>query len=261
MYTPEMIKAYLERIGLAYDPERALDAGYLRDLQYAHCTTVPYENLDIVERIPLKLDAESLYDKIVTRGRGGYCFELNGAFGVLLSSIGWDVTEYLARYLRGETEIPMRRHRVLRVKCGSLSYMCDVGVGQSAPREPLIIQEGLEQTQVSPDGSVKETYRFSRDDFLGWVLSDFHKGEWRRYFSFTTEPQLPIDFEMPSCWCEYSPDSPFTKKISLSLKTPNGRMTVDGNAFRIFEGDNVTETILSVDDLETVIAERFGIRR
>lgn len=255
MYDKTQLEGYFKRIGLEYDPERKPDAGYLRDIQYAHCTTVPYENLDILRHIPLSLDPGALFDKIVARGRGGYCFELNGALGCLLRSVGFKVTDFMARYLRGEAVVPtMRRHRVLRVSCGGLFWLCDVGIGQSAPKYPLIMQPGLVQEQFG------ETYRFEKDDFYGWVLSDLHDGEWRRFFAFTEEPQLDLDYIMPSFWCEAHPDSPFTSKEMLSLKTAGGRITLDGNVYRVFDGGSVTEKTLGEDEKNTVIRERFGLK-
>lgn len=109
--------------------------------------------------------------------------------------------------------------------------MLDVGVGQIAPRFPLLLEEGTEQAQNG------ELYRFSRDDALGWVLSDLHHGAWRRYVSFTEEVQYDCDFIPASFWCEKHPDSPFKRAPMLSLKTKTGRKTVDGDIFKVFEGE------------------------
>lgn len=73
------VNPYLERIG--YTGPIVNSAYMLARLQEQHVHTVPYENLDILDRIPLSLDIPDLYDKIVTRHRGGYCFELNALFG------------------------------------------------------------------------------------------------------------------------------------------------------------------------------------
>ena len=110
------VPAYYERIGLERPGRVVPDSGLLRKLQFAHCTTVPYENLDMLRGIPTSLEPEALFEKIVARRRGGLCFELNGSFGALLRELGYEVTDVAARFLRGETRIPMRRHRVLIVK-------------------------------------------------------------------------------------------------------------------------------------------------
>ncbi|MCR4906190.1 MAG: arylamine N-acetyltransferase [Clostridiales bacterium] len=236
MYTIEQLTAAFDRIGLIYDPDAAPTPELLSDVQYAMATHVPYENLDIVAGIPLSLDYGDLYDKIVTRHRGGYCFELNGFLGELLRSLGYGIVEVMARYLRGEVEIPMRRHRVLLAEASDGSrWIADAGIGQAAFKRPLRFEEGAE---AKIDG---ETYRVGREPFFGWVISDWHDGAWRKFYSFTEEVQLNIDYIMPSFWCEHAPESPFPGAPMLSIKTADGRITVDGDMFRIWHGEIPTE--------------------
>lgn len=255
MYTYEQIQSAFARIGMNAPAFPIIPtAELLSEIQYRFAATVPYENLDILAGIPLNLTEEGLFDKIVTRHRGGYCFEVNGFLAFWLRSMGYDVTEYLARYLRGEEGIPMRRHRVLLVTCADRSrYIVDVGIGQPTFRRPLVFGEDLEQNVCG------DLYRLVRRDFYGWVIEDLHHGAWRPFYSFTEEVQLPIDYEMPSFWCEKHPDSPFTKGYMLSLKTDTGRITLDGNLFRRFEGDNVTEQTLTDDEIASVLQTVFGI--
>ena len=255
MLNREQIAATLTRLGLQMPEPLRPTKDLLFSIQYQFTQTVPYENIDILRGIPLSLGEEALYDKIVVRHRGGYCFEINGFLGMLLRAIGYSVTDYMARYLRGETEIPMRRHRVLIVTTeDGAKYICDAGIGQSAFRYPLPFIEGNEDRQCG------EIYRLDRDDFYGWVISDWHHGAWRRFYGFTEEPQLNIDYVMPSFWCEKHPDSPFTSAYMLSIKTPDGRKTLDGNVFRIFAGEDVTETALSDAEIPGVLDTVFGIR-
>lgn len=254
MFTEEQLRKTFARVGLEYDPSAPLDEALLGRIQYAFQKTVPYENLDILCRVPLSLEPDALFDKIVTRRRGGYCFELNGFLGMVLRSMGYPVTDYMARFLRGETEIPMRRHRVLAVTADNgRRYLCDAGIGQAAFRVPLELREGAVSEQYG------EIYNVEKAPFFGWVVSDLHKGEWRRFYSFTEEEQLNIDYVMPSYWCEHAPESPFTDHAILSVKTDTGRVTLDGNTFRIFDGDSVTETILDGEELRAACLRYFGL--
>ncbi len=245
---------YLERIGLSLNDDYPLTYETLCKLQFAHVTHVPYENADIVIRIPLKLDTESLFDKIVRRKRGGYCFELNGLYASLLRSLGFTVTDYMARFLRGETEIPKRRHRVLVVSLDGKRYVCDVGIGSTAPRYPLLLEEGTEQRQFG------ECYKFTKDDFLGWVILEKRGDEWREFFSFTEEKQLDKDYIATSYYCENYPESIFIKEWMLSIKTENGRRTLDSNIYKEFEGNEI-QTVREIDDndIPAVMKDVFGI--
>ena len=252
MFTTEQLAKIFSRIGLTYTAGLPCDFDTMAAVQLGFQYTVPYENLDIIRGVPLSLDYNDLYEKIVTNHRGGYCFEINGFLGEVYRSLGYTVTEYMARYLRGETEIPMRRHRVLSVTCADgTAYICDAGIGQSAFRIPLKMEEGFVSEQYG------ETYRVTKDDFYGWVISDFHKGAWRPFYGFTEEPQLNIDYVMPSFWCEHAPESPFTSTEMFSIKTPTGRITLDSNIFHIFDGETVTEKYLTEEEELSMYPSRY----
>lgn len=255
MYTKDQLADIFLRIGLEYEEGLTPNIELLSNVQYGFQKNIPYENLDILRGIPLSLSYDHLFEKIITRHSGGYCFEINGFLGEVLRSLGFTVVEYMARYLRGETEIPMRRHRVLGVICDDgKKYICDAGIGQSAFRLPLLMEENHTSEQFG------EVYRITREPFFGWMISDYHNGEWRRFYSFTEEEQLNIDYVMPSFWCEKSPESPFTSAEIFSIKTDTGRITLDGNIFHIFDGDNVTEEYLTEDKVAEVYTEFFGLK-
>ena len=193
------VKKYFDRLGLELPEMIVPDSELLRKVHLAHCCRVPYENLDMIRGIPTSLEEDALFRKIVEEGKGGICFELNGSLGNLLRALGYQVTDYAARYLRGESTLPMRRHRVPKVEATDGVWLCDVGVGEVCQREPVALVEGLEQHQFG------ETYKLTREEFLGWVLWDFHKGAWRKFYSFTEEPQLVADFIAGNFYCEKHP--------------------------------------------------------
>ena len=248
-------QAYLERIRYNGPMEPTREA--LFALQRAHLYAVPYENLDILAGKPLSLSEDALFDKIVTRKRGGYCFELNELFGRLLRALGYTVTDLFARFLKGEEGVPMRRHHVLLVSIPGNeeeAWVCDVGVGSGSPTEPVLLERSIEQER---DG---EVYRFVTEPFLGWVLEEQKRGVWGPVYSFTLERQLPVDFVAASFFCEKAPESIFNKEPMLSLRRAGGRVTLDGEVFRVFDGESVTEERAATEEQKRAwIAERFGI--
>ena len=246
------VRKYFERIGLELPEHIVPDSELLRKLHFAHCTTVPYENVDMIRGIPTSLEEDALFRKIVEEQKGGICFELNGSFGFLLTALGYRVTDYAARYLRGESSIPMRRHRVMKVEATDGVWLCDVGVGEVCQREPVALVEDLEQHQFG------ETYKLEKDENLGWVLWDLHKGTWRKFYSFTEEVQLQVDFIAGNFYCEKHPDSPFNKVEMFALKTPEGRKTLDGRIYKEFRNDEVFVEELS-DDRMPEAYSRFGL--
>ena len=196
--------AYLGRIG--YRGGREPTAANLAALARAHRLAVPYESLDLWRRRRTTLRLEEVYDKIVTRRRGGYCFELNGLFAWLLRELGYNVREYFGRWLLGEDQstVPMRRHRVVCVAiAGSPNQIVDVGIGLPFMFSPLDFTFDLPQCRDN------RQYRIVRDPVQGAVVEVRKGAEWMRLFSFDTAAQLPIDFEYAHWWCQTHPDSSF----------------------------------------------------
>ena len=254
-----MIKkeAYFRRIGLPEDTPVSHTKDFLGLVQYHHVISVPYENLDILDHRPISLEPDDLYDKIVLRHRGGYCFELNALLKAFLLELGFEVHSYFARFLRGESTTPVRRHHVLAAKTEDGVYVCDVGIGQTAPRYPLLLKEGLVQRQGA------EVYKFEKDEQLGWVLWELHGGEWSRYFSFTEDVALDIDFIQPSFYCENHPASPFNKTVIAAIKTPDGRRSINDRVYKEFRGDEIIymEENCTDEHLCELFKTYFGIER
>lgn len=250
------VEQFLERIGMEPETKIAHSVTFLGQVQSHAVQHIPYENLDILAGKPLDLSKEALFDKIVIRGRGGYCFETNGLLCTMLCQMGFSVSERFARFLRGETGVPMRRHRLSVVALPDGDYMCDIGIGQTAPRLPLKIEEGLVQEQGG------ETYRFRRDHQHGWVLQEIYHGQWRDYLSFTDDAAFPVDFVQPSYFCETHPDSVFNKWPKLAIKTARGRCTVDDRMYKEFWGEELVyiEENISEERLAQLCREIFLLR-
>jgi N-hydroxyarylamine O-acetyltransferase len=228
MFSVELnLKTYLSRIG--YEGSLDVTEDTLSQLQSRHLHTVPYENFDILNGIPLSLEIDDLFKKIVVQHRGGYCFELNALFGWLLQEMGFKVTHYFARFWRDEPNTPpKRRHHILKVEVEEKAFLCDVGVGGIVPLKPIEMVE--EKVQIQGN----EHYKLERDANFGWVLCEEKQGEWQWIYSFTEEVQLPKDYIMASFWCEHAPDSIFNKAAMAAIRTPEGRNSLSDREFRIF---------------------------
>ena len=149
-------KAYLERIN--YHGALTPTAETLRELQVAHLLAVPFENLSIHSGEPIVLEDQALFEKIVERRRGGFCYELNGLFAALLRSLGFKVEMLSAGVANSEGEFgPDFDHMALLVTLEK-RWLADVGFGDSF-REPLLLDEREIQIQgerayrIVPDGA------------------------------------------------------------------------------------------------------------
>jgi len=250
LLSPQAVDAYLARIGVGR-PERA-DAAALRELQLRHLLSVPFENLSVHLGEPLVLADGPLLEKIVGARRGGFCYELNGAFAALLRALGFGVTLLQARVFGdgGRLGIPYD-HLALRVETedGTGPWLADVGFGDHS-HHPLLLDE--RGGQADPAGTFRVVEAGDGD------LDVVRDGT--RQFRLDTRPRELADFEAGAWWHRTSPASHFTKSLVCSLLTADGRVTLSGRKLVTTVGGERQERPLETDD-EVLAAYRkhFGL--
>ncbi len=257
------VDAYLARIG--YSGPRAPALETLRALHYAHLLAVPFENLDIHRGVPILLDEERFFEKIVHHRRGGFCYELNGLFAALLRELGFKVTLLSARVPIEENRAgPEFDHLSLRVDLDT-PWLADVGFGESFI-EPLPLLTNAEQFQRNVFyclDTVDDRWRVLRyspvaDDNRGVSVA---QGEWRMLYDFTLAPRQLADFAAMCHHHQTSPKSHFTRNQVCSILTPTGRITLTGNRLVITEGTQRREVPLgTTEDYDSALEQHFGIR-
>jgi N-hydroxyarylamine O-acetyltransferase len=242
--------AYLDRIG-ARMPERP-DLPSLRALMRAHLESVPFENLSIHLGEVIHLSDQALLGKIVDRHRGGFCYELNGAFAWLLRELGFDVTMLGARVYGGGRLGPPYDHMTLVVDLDE-AWLVDVGFGRFVA-EP--VRFGVAEPQHDPAGTVTFEEVPGPDGYVDLaVLLD---GE--RQFLVDRRPRELAEFAA-TCWYhQSSPDSHFTQSVVCSLPTPTGRITLSDRTLTTTDDSERREEQLA-DDAAVLAAYRelFGI--
>jgi N-hydroxyarylamine O-acetyltransferase len=245
------MQAYLERIN--YSGSLDLTAKTLRELQLAHLLTVPFENLSIHAGEPIILDDDSLFDKIVRRRRGGFCYELNGLFAALLRALGFKVEMLSAGVANAEGDFgPDFDHMVLMVPLEE-RWLVDVGFGDSF-REPLLLD--FEGEQVQND----EAYRISPHNSHLIMSQRRGDGEWKDQYRFTLQPHTYPDYAGMCHYHQTSPESHFTKARVCSRATPKGRITLSEMRLITTANGERHEQILSSDEeYQAVLREHFGI--
>jgi N-hydroxyarylamine O-acetyltransferase len=245
----ETVQNYLQRLGVARPA--AADAAALRELHRAHQVAVPFENLSIHLSEPVSLDEADLADKIVARGRGGFCYELNGAFALLLEALGAQVTRLAARVFSDGRPGPPFDHLALAVRLpdGSGPWLADVGFGSHSDY-PLLLDSRDEQDDPAARFLIADADHGDVD-----VLKD---GE-PQYRIEPRERSL-ADFAA-TCWYQQtSPSSHFTRGTVCSRRTADGRISVsDRTLIRTSGGTRTEQHLASDDDVLAAYREHFGI--
>jgi N-hydroxyarylamine O-acetyltransferase len=246
------LDAYLHRIGYARDlrPTRAtLDA-----LHLAHATHIPFENLDILLGRPIRLDLASVQAKLVTGGRGGYCFEQNLLFATVLRELGFAVTPLAARVRLGTDAVLPRTHMTLLVDVDGTRWLADVGFGASGLLLPVPFGNGQQTRQFAWTFRVVE-------DAGAWVLRSRAGESWEDLYAFTQEPQHPVDYEIANWYTSTHPESRFTQTLTAQQVAPDVRRILRNREYSEDRGTEVARRTLADDDeVLAMLAETFGLR-
>lgn len=241
--------AYLRRIG--DDGPREPSFEVLRRLHLAHLYAVPFENLDIHLGRPIVLDEARLVDKVVRQRRGGFCYELNGAFAALLRALGFRVTLLSAGVHRSDgTFGPEFDHLLLRVDLDE-PWLSDVGFGDSF-LEPLRLAEGVQEQHG-------RAYRLDRDGEHCCLLKLVGES-WKPQHRFTLKPRALEDYTGMCHFHQTSPESHFTRNRVSSIATPSGRLTLSGDRVIVTENGERREVPLGDEaGYARGLREHFGI--
>jgi N-hydroxyarylamine O-acetyltransferase len=245
----ELVAGYLDRIGL---PRPAtLDADALRHLHQSHQRTVPFENLSIHLGETISLRDDDLLAKVVTRHRGGFCYELNGAFALLLAELGAEVIRVSARVYGAETLTVPFDHMalVVRLPDGTGPWLADVGFGAHSDY-PLLLDSRAEQED--PAG------RFRLADAPDGDIDVFKDG--KPQYRLERRERAEEDFG-PTCWYQQTaPESHFRQGTICSLLTADGRITIRGHTLiTTKEGDKTEQELPSDEALLAAYRDLFGI--
>jgi N-hydroxyarylamine O-acetyltransferase len=245
------ITAYLARIGFTGSTDVTPET--LRNLHLAHLYTVPFENLDISLGRTIVCDEEIFFHKIVALRRGGFCYELNGAFAALLRELGFRVTLLSARVAREDgSASPEFDHLTLRVDLDE-PWLADVGFGDSF-LEPLRLKPEIEQEQ---DGRQFRIVAVGEVMIVQYQLAD---GTWKSQYQFTSASHSLRDFEPRCQFQQTSPDSHFTRQRICTLPTRDGRITLSDLKLIRTTGQLRQEHMLQNDEeWRAALLAHFGV--
>jgi N-hydroxyarylamine O-acetyltransferase len=249
------LAAYFARIGYTGPADPTLPV--LRALVAHQSAAIAFENLDPIAGKPPALDLVSLQAKMVSGGRGGYCFEQNTLLKGALDTIGFRTTGLIARVCRRLPPgmVLPRGHMILRVELPEGAYLADSGFGGLTPTAPLRMV--LDAEQSTPN----ETFRLVAHD--GEMKLQARLGEeWDDIYHFTQQAQLPIDYQVANWFTATAPGGLFITNIIATLPAPGTRTVLFNRHFSIRGADNqVTRRILaSAEDFRSVLTETFGLR-
>ncbi|MBK1876402.1 arylamine N-acetyltransferase family protein [Pelagicoccus mobilis] len=248
------LDAYFQRIQFTGTPSTDLET--LTELHQLHLAAIPFENLDVLFEREIKLDLNSIQQKLVHNRRGGYCYEQNGLFAAVLRTIGFKVTPRISRvrWQTPEETQTGQTHKVLEVQIGGESYLADVGFGGIGLIEPILLHN--DQTQhdaYEPRRIVRQAGVFKHQIYL--------KECWQEVYHINEAPASSIDYEIANWFTSTHPTSAFKKRL-IVCKVENGTRTVLLNRELTIRSQNgllKTQLVQSPEHLAETLSSHFGL--
>ena len=249
------LDAYFARLG--YGGSAAPTLATLRNLHALHAEKIPFENLSPFLGEPVRLDPASLQEKLLERGRGGWCFEQNLLLSYVLVDLGFDVTRLAARVRWNVPEgvVTPRSHMLMRVKLPEGDHIADVGFGGLTLTAPLKLQAGIEQQ------TPHEPHRLAASNG-GYAVEAKVAGEWNTLYRFDLHEQQIADYEVSNWYLCNHPDSHFVKGIVAARAAPDRRHALRNTRYAIHlpGGETQKRFIGSVAEYRELLSGPFQIR-
>lgn len=243
------LAAYFARIGYTGTPRA--DLATLAALHRAHVQAIPFENLDVQLGKPPGLDPQAAFTKLVERGRGGWCYEQNGLFGLVLTTLGFAVTRMagaVLRQVRGDTTLGS--HLFLKVSLEQ-DWLVDVGFG-AAQLEPVPLTEGHWDQIPIP-------LSLTRTEDAHWRLA-IQLGSGEMSYDFRDAPADEARLQQLCDWQGSAAESVFVQNLVVQRRFGGEHRVLRGRVFTRSSADRAEQRELaSAADLLDTLAHEFGI--
>ncbi|WMJ70691.1 arylamine N-acetyltransferase [Stenotrophomonas sp. 24(2023)] len=248
------VPRYLHRLQLQTAPAVSLSG--LTLLQQRHNALLPFETVTSLLRDAVPIDLDSVQRKLLVQGRGGYCFELNGALLALLQALGFDARPLAARVLLSVADgaLSARTHLLLRVHLEGDDWLVDAGFGSLTPTVPLRLHDRA--VQATPH----EAYRIDRDGEDFTLLAEGEQG-WRRLYRFDLQAPEAADNVVANWYVCTHPDSSFPGQLRASLTGPDWRRTIGSGHYTQYHPGQPADrrALRDAADVRQVLREAFGM--
>jgi len=246
------LQQYLKRIN--FQGEIKLNLEGIKKLMQSQIFSVPFENIDVQAGKAISLLGDDIVTQIVTKNRGGYCYQINGIFSLMLQEIGLPHYYIAVRPLVNPAP-NTKTHLAIIATIENEEYLIDLGFGGNSIREPLKLSEIGTEIQHGSD-----TFTLVKTEEDEYLLQIQTGQEWTNLYSFDLTPQRWIDFK-PANYFNYShPESVFTQKLIVVLQNPLGKKILSKNSLKSVV-NGIAEIITFEDDqLDTILETEFNLK-
>jgi N-hydroxyarylamine O-acetyltransferase len=252
------LDAYLRRI--AYTGPTEPGAAALEGVYRAHLAAIRFENLGVFIDGGVRVDLESVQEKLVVRGRGGYCYEHAQLLGAALERLGFGVERLLARVGPDGGPARPRTHLTLRVRADQQVWLADPGFGSSPPA-PLSLRRYRSGSPLEVDGWIYEVTPDTEHGAEVWKLREYQAGEWVTLHRWEDSVVQPADVLLANYYTSTHPDSWFTWQPVIVRRDPDAIRSLVGRTYTVTRaGHGKTRGELTDREFATALTGEFGLR-
>lgn len=246
------LQHYLDRIAFSGTPEITISG--ITKLMQSQLFSVPFENLDVQAGKVISLDGDAIVNQIVHKKRGGYCYQINGLFSLVLQEIGVPHYYVAARPMVNPGQNP-KTHLAIIASIEGDNYLIDLGFGGNSIRKPFKLSQIGIETQHDFDTFILE--KTEGNEFLLKVLI---AKEWSNLYSFGLVPQQWIDFKPANHYNYSHPDSFFVQNRIVVLQNESGKKILIKNAVKSVINGVSSITSFQDSELDTVLETEFSLK-
>jgi len=246
-----VLQKYFDRIAFCGDAKA--DIATVAGMMRCQLFSVPFENLDVQAGKVISLDPEEIFDKIIARKRGGYCFEVNGLFAMALEALGISYQFVAARPMMYPVRKP-RTHMALVVKTDDQEWLCDLGFGSYGIRAPMRLD--LLDAEIKQDF---DTFMLSKANQREYLLQALVGGKWADQYAFDLSPQEWVDFAPANYFSSTHPDAIFVQKLVVVLHNLRGRISLSGDTLKTVIEGRVEKQTIRPEEKAAILNSRFGL--
>jgi N-hydroxyarylamine O-acetyltransferase len=232
-FTKLELSNYLSRLNIGDAESPSLE--FLKILQKLHLLNIPFENLDIHYGKSIELDINKIYHKIVLSNRGGFCYELNSLFFVLLKTLGFDTKLISARVYNSNEYGFEFDHMCILVNIEGNEFLSDVGFGEFAFHPLRLV---LDEHQFDERG----VFYLDKYDKVYLRVNKIDINKTIPQYIFQYSPRELNDFRHMCIYHQTSSKSHFTQNKVVTLPTKNGRITLNSDKLKITHNEKSVET-------------------
>lgn len=246
------LQNYFSRIG--FHGEAKADIATIAEIMRCQLHSVPFENLDVQAGKIVSLVPEEIVEKIVDRHRGGYCYEVNGVFSMVLEALGVPFQLVAARPMTYPVRKP-KTHMAIVLTLDNEQWLCDLGFGGYGIRAPVRLD--LLDVEIKQDF---DTYVISKINDREYLLKTIVDGEWMNLYGFDLSPQEWIDFVPANYLNSTHPDSIFVQRFLVVLQNKCGRKILIDDTMKTMRNGHSEKEIVKPEERVAILAEHFGLR-